>query len=206
MNMGQTLALIPDEPPMVHAHLTVDEMAALIDDRLAVDRRRQMEAHLALCSECRSELVAASALVDSAPARPRVPVRWIAAAAATILALNAVPLAKRAFLSAPTTSERAEVARTTSIRLMSPAGGTQPSLDSLTFAWRAMPSVSTYQLFVTDSLGTPIIALKTTDTTGGTIAREKLVPGASYFWYVDALRSDGSSTTSTPVGFTIRAR
>jgi anti-sigma factor RsiW len=181
-------------------------MAAMIDGRLPADRRAKVDAHLAVCSACRSELAATAALVDSAPSRRRIPVRWIASAAAAVLVLAVLPLVRSGKTNAPATGERAAASSPLTVTTVTPTSGMQAAVDSVVFAWRSLPGVTTYQLFVTDSVGTPVYTLKTGDTVVRPVANAPLSPGARYFWYVDALKSDGSSTASPQIGFSIRPR
>lgn len=204
--MDRTLALLPAETRTVHAHLSAVDVASMIDGRLPADRRSIVESHLAVCPECRSELAAAAALVDSAPVRPTFPVRWIAGAAAAVLALTALPLAR---IQKPTVSpanERAANSGASTLLAVSPESGAAMTVDSVRFVWRASAGVTTYQLFVTDSAGVPVYGVRTVDTTVTPAQDIQLAPGARYYWYVDALNGDGSSITSLHVGFSTRAR
>lgn len=186
-------------------HLSADDIAALIDDDLPADRRAAVGAHLAVCGECRSELVAASELVDSAPAKPRIPVRWLAGAAAVIAVIAILPLVRSRSAAPPANAQRATSRSTTSIQTIGPTSGAKVVPESLTFSWRPLPSVVTYHLFVTDSAGTPVYSLTTGDTIAETTDAH-LSPGSRYYWYVDALAADGSSVTSAQVGFSVRDR
>ena len=204
--MERSLALIPGAHQVVDAHLSADDVAAMIDGGLPADRRADVEAHLALCAVCRSELAAISVLVDSAPTRSTIPIRWIAGAAAAVLVLAVLPLARFVNTTAPTADERSATTNTAAVHTVTPTGEMRVPIESLTFAWHPVPGVTTYKLFVTDSVGAPVYNLKTTDTTVGSIATAHLTPGTRYFWNVDALRSDGSSITSSQLGFSIRPK
>jgi anti-sigma factor RsiW len=48
-------------------HLTAEEAAAYVDGTLASPDRARVELHLARCSECRSEVVEVTRLVDDLP-------------------------------------------------------------------------------------------------------------------------------------------
>jgi len=204
--MERTLALISDAHSIVESHLSADDMAAMIDGRLPANRRDAVETHLADCYECRSELAAASVVVDSVPARARVSRWWISGAAAAALILAAVPVLQRVRTDSSAASERADGASSASIIAIAPTTGMRVATDSVVFTWRAVPGVATYQLFVTDSVGSPVYRLNTTDTTVAPSNEAQLRDGSRYYWYVDALRADGSSITSTPISFSINAR
>ena len=179
----------------------------MIDRRLPVDRQSAVEAHLSACGECRRELVDASALVNSAPTRSAIPRRWVAgAAAAAVAAIAVLPLARKWSTSAPTSAQRSTASSLATIQTVQPPSGLPTPIDSLMFSWRSVPGVMTYHLFVTDSVGSPIYNLTTRDTLVGPIADVHLSSGSRYFWYVDALKDDGSSVTSPHVDFFIRKR
>jgi len=92
----------------------------MIDGGLPADRRADVEAHLAICAACRSELAATSALVDSAPTRSTIPIRWIAGAAAAVLVLAVLPLARFANTKAPTADERSATTSTAAVHTVTP--------------------------------------------------------------------------------------
>jgi hypothetical protein len=203
--MERTLALVPRR--IVDAHLSVDDIAAMIDGRLPATRRAAVEAHLAECSQCRREFVDASAVVGSTPASsPRWSRRWIPLVAAAAIVVVAVPLIRGRGTSARRGDERTTSKMMTTISTLAPASDSRPMSDSLAFTWHAVSGVNTYTLSVTDSAGAPIYRTNTGDTVVGPIAKLRLTPGASYYWNVDALNSDGSSIKSAPVSFSVRDR
>jgi hypothetical protein len=75
-----------------------------------------------------------------------------------------------------------------------PADGS--TLGDLGFVWRAIANAVTYRVTITDTAGDEIWTQTTSDTILPRPAEAKLAPGHLYFWYVDALRSDGVSATS----------
>ena len=74
--------------------------------------------------------------------------------------------------------------------------------DSLRFVWQRQPAAS-YRLFVADSTGRSVFSMVRTDTTAALPPTVHLVPGARYFWEVDAIRADGTSLSSTHRAFTV---
>jgi hypothetical protein len=187
-------------------HLSADDIAALVDGDVPPDRRAAVEAHLSVCGECRSELVAASELVDSVPAKSRIPIRWFAGVAAAVALIAIVPWVRNRSAPSPNEAVRSSASSLASIQTVGPAPGMNAAADSLTFSWRPLPGVMTYHVFVTDSAGAPVYNLTTTDTVVGPIADVHLSPGSRYFWYVDALRRDGSSVTSAQISFFVHDR
>ena len=204
--MERTLVLISGARRDVDAHLSVDDVASMVDGRLSAERRALVEAHLAVCAACRTEVAQASSIVETLPTRSRVPMRWIAGLAAAALVVAIVPFARNSRSSNAARDERASAAHPEALVALTPAQDVRMPIDSLRFAWRAVAGVSSYHLFVTDSVGSPVYDATTADTTVPSIGKTKLSPGARYFWYVDALGADGSSIKSSQIGFSIRER
>jgi len=204
--MERTLVLIPGACRDVDAHLSVDDVAAMVDGRLPADRRALVEAHLAVCSLCRTEVAQASNIVGSLPARSRIPVRWIAGAAAAVLVVAIVPLVRGARDGVVPKGERASPSHPETLTALAPTADAHMPADSLRFAWRSVGGVTTYHLFITDSVGAPVYDVATAETTVVSNGIPQLSSGVRYFWRVDALSSDGSTVNSPSIGFSIRGR
>ena len=208
--MEQTPALSCDIPgaSIVKSHLSADDVADMAGGRLPADRQASLEAHLAVCAQCRAELVSVTAILASAPSwvsarRSRWPIASIAAAAAIVLIV--LPFAaKRGAIPVVARGQRGANAGTT-IGVVGPAPAVAIDRDSLRFAWHG-DGWSSFRLFVTDSAGAPLFTVPTTDTTMVLPSNVQLSPSATYFWYLDALRPDGSSASTRPSSFTIRPR
>jgi hypothetical protein len=187
------------------AHLSVDDVAAMVDGRLTAADRARVEGHLAVCRLCRAEVTAATQILESAPRPTRMMPRWIVgaglAAAAGLL-----------FMIVPGKQERPQgagdlraSASAATIIPIAPGSEQTQSLDSLRFSWHAVTGASTYRLVVTDSAGAPALSMTTTDTAVSPPAPRNMTVGR-HFWSVDALRTDGTSISGTPTSFSIRAR
>jgi hypothetical protein len=192
----------------VRSHLSADDVAAFVDGRLSADERSSVEAHLAVCADCRAEVVAISALVESIPGRARPRARWpiiggVIAAAAAVLLFMMLPGTRDASRRTTRLEERSPSRATKGIEIISPSPAAQVARDSLRFTWRRNDS-SSYRLFLTDSAGEQRYTTSTSDTTLVLPPTVGLMAGALYFWYVDGLRSDGTSVSSPPTAFSIR--
>jgi hypothetical protein len=194
---------------IVDAHLSPDEAGAMVEGRLAGDRLATVQAHLAVCAQCRAELASVSTLIESAPViarrrpgRPIVGVAFAAAAAAIIC----VPLVLR-HDSAPSSGRRDQrgLKSLGAIAVVSPGNAVPVDQDSIQFVWHRDDS-STYRIVVTDSAGGQLYTATTIDTVLTPPPTIRLAAGARYFWYVDALRPDGSSVSSSSTSFTVRRR
>jgi hypothetical protein len=203
--MDRHMAVVPAR--RMNTHLSSDELAAMGDGGLPATRRAFVSAHLAVCRECRSELALVTRIVETAPprrpaSRPWVPLS-LGIAAATALLFVSLPLRHRH--PGSTADVRSTVLSATAISVIAPTAGSSVGATAVRFSWHAVPGVSTYRLFITDSAGVPVRTLPTTDTTVNQFS-PPLVEAGSYFWYVDALRVDGSSISSAQIGFSIRSR
>jgi hypothetical protein len=183
------------------SHISSEELAAYLDGRLDGAVQARVEDHLADCAACRSELVEARAVlalpgVGSARSRrARAPRPWAWLAAAGIVAIAALPLMRQTVSSHDSSSpERTAQSTRPTIEVVSPPTQ-QVDVASLVFAWRPVAGASMYRLTVTDSSGTPLLTVVTSDT-AHTAADVALRRGGSYLWYVDGLTSDGRTVTS----------
>ena len=198
---------IGDIDPM-NAHLSADDLSGMVDGRLPTARRGIVEAHLAVCGECRAELLSASAIVQSAPPVPVRRSRWIARgalAAAAGLVILIVPRVSRRATQGTTDGLTRRGSTPNSVATIDPAPRVSVDRDSIRFTWHGERDAS-YRIVVLDSAGLQVYTTPTTDTVVIPPASLQLSPGAQYFWYVDALRPDGSSVPTAPSSFSIRAR
>ena len=180
-------------------HPGTEEIAAYLSDGLTPLDRTRVEAHLAECRTCRQEVVSARRLLQSRSVRSR----WsmmVPAAAAAVLALA---ILGRGFLSRPVDRDivrgagtASEVESAPSIQVFSPADGSTLAGRAILFAWAGQPGRPLYRLTLTDGSGHALWIRDTADTTIALPASVSLPPTHRYFWYVDALDSDGQSLTT----------
>jgi anti-sigma factor RsiW len=188
--------------------ISAEEMAAYIDDRLSSEERASVEARLAQNPDLRAELVAATRIVsapDSAKSRRAFP--WkaagvLAAAAAAVVLVVVVPSRNRDFRPSPAPAERrAEAEDGGRVNLLGPGDAAIVPVASANFAWHSEGDAS-YRITIADATGATVWTALTSDTTATLPATIVLRPGNHYYWYVDALRIDGSSIASGPRSFT----
>lgn len=121
----------------------------------------------------------------------------IATLAAAVVAV-AVSLSLPSARPSPSSTEReAPDVETHVVQVLSPAAGATITSRTETFVWRKDRDAR-YQLRIVDSAGAPVWATTTSDTSARLPATVHLSPRSRYFWYVDALRSDGFSVSSGP--------
>ena len=192
--------------------ISPEEMAGYIDGRLSGEERATVEARLARSPDLRAELVEATRISASAEAvRPRRSSAWKATgillfAAAAVIAVIVVPKGNRNLRrSAAPAERRIEAEDGGRVSLLTPIdAGTLPSA-SANFIWRSEGDAS-YRITVADATGGTVWTALTKDTMATVPPTVQLRPGKTYYWYVDALRSDGSSISSGPRSFTSGAQ
>jgi hypothetical protein len=179
-------------------HLTSEQLAAFLANTLSDADRRSAEHHFVSCAECRSELIQAQRAVASAPSK-QFDRRWfgiVGLAAAAAIAVMFLPRGA-AVKSSPAIEREVQTpapADAGTVEIVSPAANGEVTI-SPTFVWRRNDDAS-YKITVTDAAGRPAWSGATSDTSIALPDSIRLAAGAQFFWYVDALRSDGRSVTS----------
>jgi anti-sigma factor RsiW len=175
-------------------HLSEAVMAAYVDGSLPKAERRQADAHIADCSQCREELVAVSGLVHAPRMRPAT---WLPLAAAASIAVVAIALT----VGRPggDTAILRGTDETAALRASQPADGAALELPAR-FAWLRAADALEYRVTVTDAAG-GIVAERVTPDTSAIIA---VLPPASYRWNVTAILGSGSVLSSGMRAFTVK--
>jgi anti-sigma factor RsiW len=173
-------------------HLEPRLVAAYAAGTLDASERERIERHLSQCRDCVAEVVAIHRI-----GRPR---RWpllplvtggLAAAAALAIYLGV------AGRTAPTPADDIRGAESPSVLrfdAVAPADGAV--LGDSGFVWRAIADAVTYRLTITDDAGDELWSQTTSDTAATRPRSVRLLAGRTYFWYIDALKGDGTSATS----------
>jgi hypothetical protein len=185
-----------------------EEIAAFLDGRVTGEEKARLEAHFADNPDARRELLDASRMIAAAPSRHVSRMRFgpiVGIAAAAVLAVVLLKPDNSDRRPTVTPAERRGVAeQTRAIDLIAPVDGAELG-STQSFAWRPIEGAS-YRLVIMDSSGKTILQDSTTDTV-------HTVPGAvlrngpgRYYWSVDALMPDGSSTTSGEQEFIVKQR
>ena len=174
-------------------HLDPGEVARLAAGTSDPAERERVEVHLAACDVCTAEVVAAWRFGGRRPRRGG----WIAAWAAAAALLAGVLLwpPRRSAPEGETVRGREEQGVSQALVIISPREREVVG-PGVQLTWRSHQGVATYKLAVDDANGDSVWAATTADTTVGLPATLALARGASYFWYVDALLSEGRSVTS----------
>jgi hypothetical protein len=167
----------------VPSHFESGEIAAFLDGSLPPAERSRIEAHLADCDDCRTELIQVADLLRTRPRRRGwyVPVTLAAAAAAVLIVL----IWPRQATESPGAPAYREPAITSSPApaLIAPRG---TASTARTFIWTGVPHADRYYLALFDETGQKVWETQTGDTTAALPASISLHQGASYFWKVEA--------------------
>jgi hypothetical protein len=178
-------------------HWSPEEIAAYLCDELLPADRERFQAHLAVCRECRWEVTSARRLTQTTPRQTGRNLVLAAAvlAVAVLLARDMGDIGAGPAREALRRSSE-PAARARAIDIASPGDGAIVPMPPVVFAWRELPGSFVYRLTLSDDDGR---TLWTGDTRGSTLALPAHVVldrGRGYLWYVDALGSDGRSSTS----------
>jgi hypothetical protein len=188
----------------VGEHPSSEEVAAYLSNALTANDRATLEAHLAVCAQCRREVTSARRLIRSQGSSTAL--RWAvpAAAAAVVAIVLLSPLRSgRVETLAKRAAEDAAVSATMpKIRIVSPASGDTVKGDQVVFVWQRVGNEPLYRLTLTDASGHAVWTRDTSDTTVALPTSLSLAKGQSYFWFVDALGADGIALTTGTHRFT----
>jgi len=176
-------------------HLLPDELATWLTKGPTSTEARRVTAHLAECDVCREEAIEVSQLV-------RVGRRpghrsWLRKGVTLALAAS-VTLAVwvgRQSRSAPPEVVRS-VSPSAALTPIAPLGTMSLASGPVAFTWRPAVGAVEYRLTLLDAAGSVIWSHVTTDTAVILPLAVSLARNTSYFWYVDALQSNGESSTS----------
>jgi anti-sigma factor RsiW len=163
-------------------HLTPEQSAGYLDGVLTRDERTVVEAHLAVCSECRDEVVALRPVVSRREPRRSV-LRAVAVASAVAAAVVLLLLPPR--VSGPELSAHRDLQNEDAPTVVPrvPAGeGLRPVL----LAWSPLAQASRYRVQVFDAEGSVLFRAEAADSALRFPDSVALSPGRPYFWKVEA--------------------
>ena len=192
--MGRPIPLPQNE------HVSSEVLAAYLDGRLDGQEKAEVQAHLAVCDECREEVTEIAVALRSQARRKAwavvIPVT-AAAGIATILLAGPMGLG-----SGPGGDQRlrpgpaVEMEAVPRVRVVAPVTGSTVEQSSVVFVWEEVGPTATYRFTLTDEGGDPLWTSETTETAVTLPEDIGLQAGGRYFWFVDALLADGGGATS----------
>lgn len=185
---------------MENEHLTGGEVAGYLEGTLPRSDRRRVEAHLAACDECSSELIEVAQLLRTQPKRRTRRGLWYATAGIAAAAGLLLILYQPANLPTASSDYREPVVTTTvGPVIITPRGAT----EARTVVWTAVPHAERYRLTLFDATGTVIWESQVSDTFATLPTTIDLRPRASYFWQVEAQTGWNRWVRSDLVEFTV---
>ena len=153
--------------------------------------------HVMRCAECRREFdllrsVERAGVDSGAAGRAGGRRAWLMPAALAASVLLAVAVGRTVLRSGADDTTRGD--GNGAVMLVQP-GREARAGEALTFAWRAVPGASRYELELLDAGGGMLASAATTDTTVSPAAARALPPG-DYRWWVRATTPDARSLRS----------
>jgi anti-sigma-K factor RskA len=200
---------MPEERSTQRGHLDDLEIAAYLDGTLDAGERQLAESHLSSCDLCRGEIIASQEAVASVPRkaeRSRLswrPLAGVAAAAAVIVVAASTMIDRSGGEPSVVRADSANLDPRVQVETVSPDNGALLA-ERRELAWRGQGTGTTYRVTIGDDTGQPIHSASVADTTLMIPATVQLVSGRRYFWYVDAITSDGTTATSGLKSFTVK--
>ena len=182
------------------SHLSPGDVAAYVDGVLPPPERSRVEAHLADCDACRTELVAVARLPRARRRR-----HWYVplglAAAAALLVFVWPRSAEKVPMSPPNYREPV-VTTTVAPLIIAPRGATTAPRR---LVWTSVPHADRYRMTLFDATGAVLWESQTSDTTATIPAMIGLRPGASYLWQVAAQTGWNRWVASDLIDFSLRS-
>ena len=208
-------------------HLTEADILLFLEKRLTRDERKSIEAHLADCAGCISQLTAISRLKHELPGTtsPQIPKEAVQQAERIVKGSTSgdsawwwlrVPRLRFALgglavvaagLVVMLQPDRSEVSRyrsstrMSSTQLLDPADGSKVQPDNA-FRWRATQEAIAYRFTLHDHVGLIMWETDLSETTITLPNNLDLQPGERYFWRVESLFPDQSTQRSQLNAFT----
>jgi hypothetical protein len=178
-------------------HPSPEVLAELVRREGSEEARLATLDHVMRCAECRREFdllrsVERAGVESGAAGRAGGRRAWLMPAALAASVLLAVGVGRTVLRSAGDDTTRGDGHGT--VVLVQP-GREARAGDALTFAWRAVPGASRYELELLDAGGGVLASAATTDTTVSPAAARALPPG-DYRWWVRATTPDARSLRS----------
>jgi hypothetical protein len=197
------------KPESTHTdeHLSEIDIAAYIDGVLSAEERARADRHLSMCDECRLETVTSGDAVASAPPikpRSRSASLWLGvAAAAGLVVVAASTLTRNAADREIVRADSASLPMNRpTVAVVTPADGASLAREGR-LVWRSFGADATYRLTIADESAQPLYSATIQDTSAVLPSSVRSTPGKKFFWYVDAIGSDGLTASSGLKSFTV---
>jgi hypothetical protein len=166
-------------------HLTEDQLVAFLGHQLRAEERRDVELHLARCTECRDELVAVTEILQPDRKGRRIPWRILAPVAAAAAAVTLV-VAGPWNLVGPDDSPQHRDAPAQASTVPTPVAPLGAVSEVEQLIWLGVDGADRYRLTLYDSEGEVVWKATTTDTLVQLPDSVVLNAGSRYLWQLEA--------------------
>lgn len=172
-------------------HIMIEQLGAYLERRLTDAERREVEAHLADCPDCRGEVLDAARILRLRRTRRY----WYFTPPAVAAAAGLIVLLGREPQDTATTEPvvRAGESEILGVEAVTPVAGAGVAADSLRFVWQPLAEGARYRFVLATTAGTSVWSLSLADTHVTIPDSVAVTRGETYIWYVDALLLDGRS-------------
>lgn len=184
-------------------HLSSEVVAAFRDGGLSASDRAVAELHLAHCVPCRQEMIEVDRFLANG-ARPHTRIGRSALAGLGLAAAVVFGFVIIQDIDDSSGGERMRgeegLAAMRQVTAMDPAGVVELPVR---FAWTSSEAGAFYRFSLVEEDGSALYSTGTRDTSLDLPDSVGLVGGETYFWYVDAILTDGRSITTGFQSFTV---
>lgn len=185
-------------------HLNTEDVAGFVDRAVSVERRAEIERHIAECDDCRAEVVSITRMVRDKPRTLRPLLMAGVLSAAAILVITVAPLIQGTQdPGSLILRQSGQVEGTGELEVVSPLSGDVFDDATRRLQWRAEETDAVYRVTITQEDGESLWSASTSDTILAVADSVALSAGGHYYWWVDALLRGGSIATSGIHEFTM---
>lgn len=181
-------------------HMGSDDFLTYLSGAVSAEAKRAFERHVLVCRDCRHALVEAGRR-KGAEARTRMMRRAAPAAAVVVVLVAATVVLRSPGISDPVFRGGQEA---DGFAALVPVDAAVVSADSAVFAWRPAGSDAYYVLTIINAQGDVAWSLEPSDTTVVIADEAGLVPGQTYYWFVDAFLAGANTATTGVQEFRVR--
>lgn len=198
---GDTVETPMQSDAIESPHPDAAAVAGYLDRTLAPDEYARVEAHFATCAQCQRDVLAVTrVLVRAHPRRGRRVWVLSGSVAAGLMAAGLVlwfPLGLRPDAGRTRGNGIPGGEGVPALVATAPTEDGAVASDALVFRWSpAGDPEALYELVISDSIGNIVLRRETREAVVDLESPTGLAPGSRYYWYVDALLSDGRSATT----------
>lgn len=176
--------------PERKGHVAEDRIAIYLDRHMTAGERREFQDHLSTCADCRAAVLEAARVLGAGRRKRRRYAVGALVAAAAVAAVMLLP-SRDPTPNPVRAGGSGELAGLVVVREWAGTPETEP-----VFVWRPVDNALQYRFELVTTNGEAVWDTTVTDTTVTIPSHAVAEAGVSVLWVVDALSSDGSSTST----------